>query len=95
MNAEERAKVGALNRLVRIPEVGYGYSVVKNLTWRMEHNTLRPLSPKEKYLLDKCVWHYRAKLGGLVAFEIPPNEPVLADYVPYPQQPTQPQRSLL
>lgn len=93
MNADERAKVLALVRYVRVPDFGYGANLIRNLEWRMGHNPAAPLSPKEKHLLDLCCWHYRNKLGGLVEFDLPAAEPTLADYVPRPDSP--PQRPLL
>lgn len=93
MNTDERAKVRALNRHVRIPDFGFGAKVIKNLTWRLEHNPTAVLAPRERHLLDLCCWHYRNKLGGLVEFELPSAEPMLADYVPRPA--SLPQESLL
>lgn len=82
MNATERAKVEALSRLVKIPDWGYGAVLVKNLRWRLEREPAAPLSPQERYLLELCCWHYRRKLGGLVAFPLPKAEPDRNDYQP-------------
>ncbi|HRD65695.1 MAG TPA: hypothetical protein PKY50_06020 [Candidatus Competibacter sp.] len=81
MNAVEREKVGALLAL-KLPSFAWGMQIVKNLSWRLENNPAAPLTPKEKHLLDLCCWHYRNKLGGLVAFALPQQEPILAHYVP-------------
>lgn len=89
MTAEERAKILALERYVRVPDFGYGATLIRNLGWRMCHNPAAPCSPKERWLLDLCCWHYRNKLGGLVAFDLPEREPALVDYVPRPDSPLQ------
>lgn len=80
MNATERAKVLALAQ-IRMPEFGYGGRLVINLRWRLDNNPTAPLSPKEKHLLDLCCWHYRNRLGGVVEFDLPQQEPNLVDYV--------------
>ncbi len=79
MNATERAKVRALAQ-IRMPEFGYGARLILNLQWRMGNNPTAPLSAKEKYLLDLCCWHYRNRLGGVVEFDLPQQEPRRVDY---------------
>lgn len=81
MNATERDKVAAL-ALLRIPDIGFGSRLVKNLRWRVEHEPDAPLSRKEKYLLEMCCWHYRKALGGTVNFALPTQPPQMADYLP-------------
>ncbi len=93
MTADERAKAAALFWHVRVPAFGWGASLIKNLNWRLRNNPQAPLTPKEKYLLDLAVWHYRNKLGGIVPFALPEREPQRADYFPAP--PPQEQGSLL
>lgn len=93
MTAEERAKAAALFLHVRVPEFGWGANLIKNMNWRLRNNPHAPLTPKEKYLLDLAIWHYRNKLGGIVPFELPTHEPVAADY--YPKSESRLQGSLL
>lgn len=82
MTRLERAQVQALRRWVRVPNFAYGSAVMRNLDWRLRYFPNKPLSWKEKYLLDGCLYHYRATLGGLVDFELPTAAPDLADYQP-------------
>lgn len=82
MTRLERAKIEALGRHVRIPEWGYGAALLKNLRWRLENSPKAPLSPVEKFTLDLCCWRYRRKLGGLVDFDLPKEEPLRSDYFP-------------
>lgn len=81
MNATQRAKVAALRRL-RIPARGWGGPLIANLAWRLDHEPDAPLSPKERWLLDRACWHYRRSLGGRVSFDLPLTEPELRDYLP-------------
>lgn len=83
MTKLERAKIAALNQHVRIPDWGYGATLLKNLRWRVEHDPQAPLSSQEQYLLEQCCWHYRRKLGGLVAFPLPDAPPERATYFPH------------
>ncbi|MCP5197291.1 MAG: hypothetical protein H6974_10970 [Gammaproteobacteria bacterium] len=82
MTPLERAKIEALARHVHIPDWGYGALLIRNLRWRLEYDPRASLSLTERYLLDGCCWHYRRKLGGLVAFELPTEAPARADYFP-------------
>lgn len=93
MTTEERAKAAALFLHVRVPDHAWGANLIKNMNWRLRNNPHAPLTPKEKYLLDLAIWHYRNKLGGIVTFELPTREPVAADY--YPSQDSRPQGALL
>lgn len=86
MNKLEKEKVEAL-ALLRIPDIGYGAVLIKNLCWRQDHEPNAPLSRKEKYLLELCCWHYRKALGGTVAFDLPSRKPEKADYLPMRLQP--------
>ncbi len=92
MTPLEIEKVAAL-ALLRIPDVGYGAVLIRNLGWRADNEPKAPLSRKEKYLLELCCWHYRRALGGTVTFELPKEKPVQANYIP--QRPPQPQSRLL
>lgn len=91
----ERAKLQALIDYLRIPDFAYGAKLISNLSWRMGHESQAALSAREKYQLDLCCWHYRKKLGGLVSFALPTQEPVFVDYVARPSSTPPPQRSLL
>lgn len=57
-------------------------ALLKNLRWRLENSPKAPLSSVEKFTLDLCCWRYRRKLGGLVDFELPKQEPLRSDYFP-------------
>ncbi len=93
MTSEERAKAAALFLHVRVPAHAWGANLIQNLNWRLRNNPHAPLTPKEKYLLDLTVWHYRNKLGGIVPFDLPTREPVAADY--YSQHEARTQGTLL
>ena len=82
MNKLERAQVAALAQHVRIPQWAYGALTIKNLIWRLEQDPKAGLSPNEKYCLALCLWRYRRKLGGLVGFELPKEEPLRSDFFP-------------
>lgn len=82
MTKLERAKIDALYRHVRIPAFGYGAITIKNLHWRVFNDPRGRLSPLEKYTLELCCWRYRRKLGGLVDFDLPTEEPLRSDYFP-------------
>lgn len=86
MNQTERDKVAALT-LLRIPDIGFGSVLIKNLRWRIENEPSAPLSRKEKYLLELCCWHYRRALGGMVTFALPTARPQQAEFIPVRQQP--------
>jgi hypothetical protein len=75
MTRLEREQVWALRMYVSVPDFAYGGLAMKNLEWRVKHQPAAPLAAREKHLLDLLLYHYRAQLGGRVAFDLPATKP--------------------
>jgi hypothetical protein len=83
----EREQVRALRLYVRVPDFAYGSALMKNLEWRLIHQSASPLSAREKHLLHLLLYHYRAQLGGRVWFDLPTEKPTWRPRRPTAQEP--------